>query len=170
MPSATRSGLAASLGPWEARQFSAFLAWHDAGRGGGPLLPLRLNHEAAWLTPRGMETATVGVCLQFASAPASRGFPGGLLVLACLDPAHAPGILAAMRGRGEWMCMSVGGVEDGFRGERGDLWLSEVSLVDKIGNQADPDALVVSYGRSAVTAFELLTGERPPYDLLRSVG
>src|SRR5262245_43735379 len=100
-------GLAASLGCWEARQFAAFLAWMDGGRDGEPLLPLRLNHETARVSSSGVEEANVGECLRFASAPASRGFPGGLLVLACLFPDWAPGIVAGMQARGDWLAMSV---------------------------------------------------------------
>jgi hypothetical protein len=150
-------GLAASLGAWQPHQFTRFLAWHDSGRDGEPALPLRLNHEPAWITSHGAEPAAMGECLAFRSVPAGDSFPGGLLVLAVLYPEWAPPVLGGMRG--EWKAMSVGGAEHAAPGEAGDLWLAEVSLVSKIGEQADEDALVIRTGRGAVTAWELLTGE-----------
>ena len=149
-------GLAASLSSWQADQFTEFLAWHAAGRGGGPPVPLRADHVQYRVTSGGGQSA-VGRCLRFASVPASGdGFPGGLLCLAELAEGWAETILAAMRGRGEWLAMSVRGQQYG-----GDLLVREVSLVDKVGNQADPDALVAGYGPAAATVWELLTASNP---------
>jgi hypothetical protein len=149
-------GLAASLHDWEPRQFAAWLRW--AGDG-GPLPPLLLDHEPALVTPRGAGPASAGTCLAFASVPPAGIFPGGLVVLAALHPDLAPSVLASMR-RGQWLAMSVRGGEDHFRGERGDLFVTEVSLVSRVGAQADPGALVIDYGRDAALAWELLTGHR----------
>lgn len=146
------TGLCASLGGWRPDQFEEFLAWFAAGHDGGPL-PLRLDHHKWRTTPRGAEAADVGECLRFASVPASEGFPGGLLVLAALFPDFAPPVLGGMRSYGQWLALSVGGQEYGA-----DLLIREVSLVDKVGNQADPDALVIGTGHRAVAAWELLTG------------
>jgi hypothetical protein len=153
-------GLAASLdgGGWRPGQFSRFLAWASGGRDGEPLLPLRCDHERYRITGGGMESGDVGQCLQFASVEGTGGVPGGLLCLAALHPALAPGILGSMRSRGQWAAMSVRGVEHGDLACGGDLWPVEVSLVSKMGDQADPDALVIGTGRDAVTAWELLTG------------
>ena len=149
-------GLAASLRAWEPRQFARFLDWSSGDRDGEPLLPLRLDHERIMV--RGAEPADVGTCLQFASVAASGGFPGGLLVLAALHPDFAPSILGGMRSRGQFRALSVRGVEHGLLDRGGDLWPVEVSLVSKIGDQADPGALVVGTGRDAAAAWELLTG------------
>ena len=144
-------GLAASLRLCEPRQFGAFLDWHGGGRYGEPPIPLRCDHQR-WRASRDM-----GVCLEFASVPAAGDFPGGLVVLAALHPDFAPSLLRDMR-RGQWLAMSAAGVEDHFPGERGDLLLTEVSLVSRIGEQADPGALVIGTGRGAAAAWELLTG------------
>jgi hypothetical protein len=151
-------GLAASLREWAPRQFAKFLAWMGGGRDGEPLPDLLLDHERWWITPHGRVDAGAGRCLQFASVEATGGVPGGLLCLAALHPALAPQILGSMRSRGQWTAMSVHGVEHGDLARGGDLWPAEVSLVSKIGDQADPDALVIGTGRDAVTAWELLSG------------
>jgi hypothetical protein len=147
-------GLCASLGEWESRQFRQFLDWQAFG---GEPVPLLLDHQPALITPRSAEPANAGTCLGFASVAASGGFPGGLLVLGALHPDSAPSILAGMR-RGQWLAMSVRGVEHGFAGEPGDLWPVEVSLVSRVGAQLDPSALVLGYGREAASVWELLTG------------
>jgi hypothetical protein len=68
---------------------------------------------------------------------------------------------------GQWMCLSIRGEEERVLSDPADwpgiLRLSEVSLVDHIGNQADPDALVLGSGPGALTVWELLTGQ--PADL-----
>jgi hypothetical protein len=145
-------GLAASLGKWQAPQFSRFVAWVSGGRDGEPLPPLRCDHERYRVTGRGMESGDVGQCLAFASVAAGDGFPGGLLVLGALHPVWAPGILASM-GRGQWAAMSVGGVQHGD-----DLWPVEVSLVSRMGDQADPNALIIGTGPAAASAWELPSG------------
>ena len=152
-------GMAASLsgGGWQAEQFRCFLRWHNGGRDGGPLLPLLLDHQAHWFRSHGTVAANVGECLAFASVPAWDGFPGGLLVLAGLYPASAPQILRDMR-NGGWMAMSIRGWEHSLPGAPGDLWLKEVSLVSKIGDQVDPAALVFGTGREALAVWETLTG------------
>jgi hypothetical protein len=150
-------GLAASLREWEPRQFTRFLAWFGGGHDGEPVA-LLCDHEPFGVAPHGRESRAVGECLEFASVPAWGAVPGGLLVLAELYPGRAPGILADMRDRGRWMALSVGGVKDGLPGHPADLWPVEVSLVSKVGDQLDPDALVIGTGPGAVTAWELLTG------------
>jgi hypothetical protein len=141
-------GVAASRECWKPRQFHAWLAWRGDGRDVDPV-PVLAGHQLSYAPGRPGD-GSLGRCLRFASVPAHEGFPGGLVVLAALDPVLAPGMLAAMRG-GQWGAMSVGGVDDG------DLWVTEVSLVDT-GRQRDPAALVVGTGRDAAAAWELLTG------------
>jgi hypothetical protein len=150
-------GLAASLGGsgWRPDQFSRFLDWCAYG---GELLPLLLDHQPALITPRSAEPATAGTCLKFASVAPAGDFPGGLLVLAALRPDFAPSILGSMRSHHQWMALSVRGVEYGLLAHGGDLWFFEVSLVSKIGDQADPGALVIGTGRDAAAVWELLTG------------
>lgn len=143
-------GLAASLRDWEPRQFGRFLAWCGGSRDGEPM-HLLADHQRWLFTPHGKVSAVLGRCLQFAAVPACGDFPGGLLVLAGLDPGRAAGVLASMRA-GRWTAMSVGGVTHGD-----DLWCAEVSLV-RAGQQADPGALVIGTGRDAVAAWELLAG------------
>lgn len=154
-------GLAASLTDWQPAQFTRFLAWFDGGRGGEPRPPLRADHATLTITSRGARPGGIGECLMFASVPPG-ATPGGLLVLAELAQEFAPGILAAMRNRGEWMAMSVRGVTHGYGpGRDDDLWVGEVSLVSRIGQQADPGALVIDTGPGAAAAWELLTGSQP---------
>jgi hypothetical protein len=100
----------------------------------------------------------VGECLEFAAVPPWDGFPGGGAVLAALHPAWAPQILAGMRGLGQWLAMSVRGWGVSFGESRPDLWVGEVSLVSKIGDQVDPGALVLGTGPEAASVWELLTG------------
>src|SRR6266566_3846783 len=97
-------GLAASLsgGGWQPDQFARFLAWFGGGHDGEPV-PVLCDHEPFQVTPHGRESRAVGECLEFASVPARGAFPGGLLVLAELFPGWAPGILAGMRDRGQWL-------------------------------------------------------------------
>ena len=154
------TGLCASLRDWRPDQFTRFLGWLDAGRDGEPPVPLRLDHRTHLFTSRGGEPANVGECLKFRSVPATAdGFPGGLLVLGVLYPDFAPGILGGMR-QGEWLAMSVRGAEHAYPGRSdGDLWLGEVSLVSRVGDQLDADALLLGHGPGAVTVWELLSGE-----------
>ena len=150
-PDALVVGLAASLREWRPDQFTRFLGWFGHGAD-GEQVPLRCDHEPWLITLQGRLPRDVGRCLRFASVPPAGDFPGGLLVLAGLYRGFAPSILRDMR-RGQWMAMSVGGVR-----YDADLWLVEVSLVARVGDQADPGALVIGTGRDAADAWELLTG------------
>lgn len=155
-------GLAATLDHWQPWQFVRFLSWNEWAGSDEPV-PLRLDHVPMRFRTWGAESGDIGTCLRFASVPAWDAFPGGLLVLAQLDRARAPQIHADMRNSGMWMAMSVRGVEHGDLDHGGgDLWVVEVSLVSKIGEQADPGARVLATGQDAAQCWETLSGLPAP--------
>lgn len=146
-------GIAASLLCWQPANFTAFLTWVKGDRDGLPAPVLRHDHVKRNYTSHGPESADIGICLAFAAIPPIGEHPGGLGVLAELDPIHAPGILAAMRGLGQWGAMSIGAAHDQ---RTGDVYPAEVSLVTR-GQQADEGALVIDYGATALRTWEFLT-------------
>jgi hypothetical protein len=157
-------GLAASLsyGKWtlEELQICARAAQEAAP------VPMRRNHQQDLHVSGGVAFTDTGRWLRFAAVPGTGdGFPGGLVTLGEVYPVSA-GLLRAMA-IGQWMCLSIRGEEERVLSDPADwpgiLRLSEVSLVDHIGNQADPDALVLGSGPGALTVWELLTGQ--PADL-----
>jgi hypothetical protein len=161
-------GLCASWACWKPVQLEAFLKWFATGRDGAARPPLRADHTAARFYSYGRESGDIGACLDFAAVPGSGHFPGGVLVLAELDADYGASVLASMRGSGQWGAMSIGGLlstwDDAPDDTTGDVWIREVSLVSRIGDQADPGALVIATGPDALAAWELLTGRRAAGD------
>jgi hypothetical protein len=151
-------GLACSLANWRPDELE------NAAARSGDRVPLRCNHEDFAAVISGPGAADVGRVLRLAYVPPTGdGLPGGLLVLAEVSAIHAPWILAGMRNRGEWMAMSIRGKTYEWPsdppGTPRALELHEVSLVSRVGEQADENALVLGSGPAALTVWELLTGE-----------
>jgi hypothetical protein len=132
-------------------------------REAAPVPMLRDHRQDLHFTGGDAVFADAGRWLRFAAVPGTGdGFPGGLLVLGDLYPPSAV-LLRDMETAGRWLSLSVRGQESRPVSAPPDwprwLKLTEISLVDRVGNQRDPDALVIGYGPAAVSTWELLTGE-----------
>jgi hypothetical protein len=168
-PARAVCGLAASLtSGWTMEELQ--MAARDA-REAAPVPMLRDHRQDLHITGGDAVFADAGRWLRFAAVPGTGdGFPGGLLVLGDLFPPSAV-LLRDMETAGQWLSLSVRGQESRPVSAPPDwprwLKLTEISLVDRIGNQRDPDALVIGTGPGALTVWELLTGTRAIPDGLR---